>query len=87
MQINVDIPRSVIRASRSIYGYVNDPFNDAVTNAIGAPAAVGYEIIVADDVPLQIKVPRSAKRAMMKYDRRQLDAPVRFRLTIPEIRG
>ena len=85
MQINVHIPRSIIRSSRS--PFANDPFNDAVTNAIGAPAAVGYEIIVANDVPLQIKVPRSAKRAMMKYDRRQLDAPVRFRLTIPEVKG
>ena len=85
MQINVHIPRSVIRASRSFCA--DDPFNDAVTNAIGAPAKVGYEVIVADDVPIKIKVPRSAKRAMMRYDRSQLDAPVRFRLTIPEAKG
>ncbi len=83
MQINVHIPRSMIREAKRKHAF--DPFNEAATAFIGVPVYVGFEKVYIHGTPDVIAdTPRSAKRALKKYIAGTLDAPVRFRITIPE---
>ena len=86
MQVRVHIPRSLIREAKRTQAF--DPFDEAVTVAVGAPAYVGISTVGFHqaDIP-EIKLPRSARRAVNKFDWGILDKPVRFRLTIPEAKG
>lgn len=90
MQINVHVPRSLIREGHKFGGvgpdHNDDPFSAAASVAIGAPAYVGPTSITIyyGDASQTIPMPRSARKAVQKYDTATLDTGVRFRITIPD---
>ena len=93
MQVTIHIPRSFIRnniyrSTTSLDVNLVDPFNEAATAAIGVPVYVGfYKVYLDGTLEVVANTPRSAKAALKKYINGTLDSPVRFRITIPDMKG